>query len=786
MSDIQNLKKIKTFEEEEQINMEEIKGYAFLDEAECVVNHIIEKIISLVLTETTKNKVNKLIPNYCFVEIQQILEIITYLDFLNHDKDDLKIKKHIPLERIKSAKYLNKENCEKENEELSYDKSEIIRNYKINDKSDSLNVDIFNLTKNEIIEREKEMNKEKLIMGFLKREPHQEVMTSFQKEEEKKRKMIEGNNKKKNYNFYDDRDKMINEIYSEKEPFQVNPEEKIENIKNVEIHKIEISPSHPFIHKSHNIAFDSIIDSKNYWDPLSEPKAAPIDRDAGTKIKYERPMINKKNLLVVKPKDVILEEQKNSNRKSSQKRIKFNFSSKKVNNLDKNKKKKYIQIEFESYDLEPKKYISEYDTSEMAELRKNLEKELEEKKKEKEKIAQKEKEKLEKEEKIAELRKELSKKNVTVDIKGELVFIKPIDLNVLNEEFNKGKSKFKIVKTIEPESNNLKDSKDIIIERNREIDLFDNKDDKNKKKPKKRKEELFKQKNNNGNGSKKNEQKNVFDKSNMKYASGSNFGIMNPEIGVNIMEEKRIKSGGKDFYKKFNKFSVEIFQDHLSKTTSNFYPKNKENIEENNETKKRRGSLSVRDKIKKDIDNILINTRQPTEDNNTLSLKTKNLKIALENLDLVLEDKGLDNHKKLIKKNFIKEKLNEIGVRKINYNEMNVFTKTLVGNENWGLNLYSERAKRNTFKIPTKPEKNELQRELPINILKHLPRKRLPPIINNLRGNNMGKTITSGFYTNRKPIKLKLATGDNKNSVKSVDDKAINNRVNDFVNDNEN
>ena len=105
MSDIQNLKKIKTFEEEEQINMEEIKGYAFLDEAECVVNHIIEKIISLVLTETTKNKVNKLIPNYCFVEIQQILEIITYLDFLNHDKDDLKIKKHIPLERIKSAKW---------------------------------------------------------------------------------------------------------------------------------------------------------------------------------------------------------------------------------------------------------------------------------------------------------------------------------------------------------------------------------------------------------------------------------------------------------------------------------------------------------------------------------------------------------------------------------------------------------------------------------------------------------------------------------------------------------
>ena len=785
MNDIQNLKKVKTVEEEEQINLEEIKGYAFLNEAECIANYIIEKIISLAITETTKNKVNKLIPNYCFVEIKQILEIITYLDFLNHDKDDLKIKKHIPLEKIKSAKYLKKENFEKENEEL-YDKSEILRDYKINDESDSLNVDIFNLTKNEIIEREKEMNKEKLIMGFLKREAHQEVITSFQKEEEKKIKMIENNNKEKNYNFYDDRDKMINEIYSEKEPFQVNPEEKIENIKNVEIHKIEISPSHPFIHKSLNIEFDSIIDSKNYWNPLSEPKAAPIDRDAGTKIKYEKPVISKKKLVVINPKDVVLEEQKNSNRKSSTKRIRFNFSRKKNNNLNKDKKKKYVQIEFESYDLEPKKYISGYDTSEMAELRIKLEKELEEKKKEKEKMAQKERERLEKEEKLAELRKELSKKNVTVDIKGELVFIKPIDLKVLNEEFNKGKSKYKVIKTIETESNNLKDSKDIIIERNREIDLFDIKDDKNKKKPKKRKEELFRQKNNNGNETKKNEQKNVFDKSNMKYASGSNFGIMNPEIGVNIMEEKRVKSGGKDFYKKFNKFSVEIFQDHLSKTTSNFYPKNKENIEENNETKKRSGSLSVREKIKKDMDNILTNSRQPTEDNNTLSLKTKNLKIALENLDLVLDYKDLDNHKKIIKKNFIKEKLNEIKVRKINYNEMNVFAKTLVGNENWGLNLYSERTKRNTFKIPIKPEQNELKRELPISILKHLPRKRLPPIINSLRGNKMGKTITSGFFTNRQPTKLKLAVGENKNSIKSVDDKNINNKVDDFVNDNEN
>ena len=70
------------------------------------------------------------------------------------------------------------------------------------------------------------------------------------------------------------------------------------------------------------------------------------------------------------------------------------------------------------------------------------------------KIAQKEKERIEKEIEKEERRKELSKKNVTVDIKGELVFIRPIDLKALNEEFSKGRSNFKMIKTIETEANN--------------------------------------------------------------------------------------------------------------------------------------------------------------------------------------------------------------------------------------------------------------------------------------------------------------------------------------------
>ena len=123
----------------------------------------------------------------------------------------------------------------------------------------------------------------------------------------------------------------------------------------------------------------------------------------------------------------------------------------------------------------------------MAELRIKVEKELQEKKIEKEKQAQKEKERLAKEEELAELRKELGKKNVTVDIKGELVFIKPIDLNALSDDFNKGKSKYKIIQTIKTDIEYLDNPKNIVVERNQEVNLGDSKDDKtNKKKSKKK------------------------------------------------------------------------------------------------------------------------------------------------------------------------------------------------------------------------------------------------------------------------------------------------------------
>ena len=794
MNDNINTKNIKALEIQEPEIKEEIKtGLAFFNESECIVNYIIEKLISLVMTETIKNKVEKLISGYCFDEIRESLEIVTHLDFLTHDIDDIKVKKKLYNEKIKSATHKNKDISlfVKDNEENLH-KSEIIRKYKLLKKLDikninddcSLDLDVFNLIKNETDENEKE----KIVMKILTREKSKDKMTSFQKEEEKKKKKIEESNTHKNYNFNDDKEKIFKEIYnSEVEPFQINPEEKIDTIKNIEIHKIELTPSHPIYNKlpNNNIPFDTIIKSTNFWSSLPQPKSTPIDRDAGTKIKHDKKIFNSKKTLVKTQFDKIEEEAKSPNKKNEKsKKKKLIFSNKRNDNNETIKKKKYVQIEFESYDLEPNKYKSQYDTEEMAELRIKVEKELQEKKIEMEKLAKKERERLAKEEEVAELRKELGKKNVTVDIKGELVFINPIDLKALNDDFNKGKSNFKMVETIKTDIEYMDSPKNIVIEKNPEVNLGDSKDDKNKKKSRKKKDFFNNLKSNNNSLSslsKKNDKKEVIDKNSMKYIAGSNFEIINPEVGVNIREQKKMKSGGKDFYKKYNKFSIEVFQDKLSKTvTSNFFPKISEQLNTNgNDANKRRGSLSIKGKIKKDSINQILNSREPNEDNNTLSLKTDNLRMALENLNLITEGEERNLEKiKYKKKNIIKDKKNKLKKKKLDYEEMDVFAKTLMGTQDWGGKLYGEKRKIDNFKIPTKPEESELLRELPANILRHMPRKRLPPITNYLKGNIMGQTI-NGFYSNRKPSKLRILLGESKKEIKNEKDninfKTINN-----------
>ncbi len=85
----------------------------------------------------------------------------------------------------------------------------------------------------------------------------------------------------------------------------------------------------------------------------------------------------------------------------------------------------------------------------------------------------------------------------------------------------------------------------------------------------------------------------------------------------------------------------------------------------------------------------------PTEDNRTLSVKTKNLKAALQNLDLISEgeEKNLENNKKKINKNIIKKAMSKFMPTKIDYKEMDIFAKTLMGSHNWGGEIYINETK---------------------------------------------------------------------------------------------
>ena len=793
MNDNQNVKNMKSLEEEEKEKEKEeenenktqaIQTFPF---AEIVVKKIIDKIISLVITNSIKNQIENRIPNYCFEELIQSIEVLAYLDLLTYDKDDLENKQKRNLKKFKSTLNLkiNKNDFIINETDQTLNNSQIIRKYKFEKKFDpkntdecSINIDTFNddekseKKRNEKLEKDI-MKEEKKVLGILVREKYKDKMTSFEREEEKKRKIIEDGNQKYNFNF-DDKEKILRKICSsDLDPFQINSEEKIDIIKNVEIHKIELSPYNNK-EKKKKIPLDTKVDSKNFWSIINQPKAPVIDRDAGTKIKYEKPktLLRRKSINEI-PEQNILEEDQNNQKKrndnnSSKKKKSIKFS-KKTENDKKNKKKKYIQMEFESTDIDPKHFESIYETEETAILREQLEQELKDKKLESEKIAKKEREKQAKIEALEELRKELSKKNVTTDVKGEIVFIKPLDIKALIDEFKKGKSNFKNIKTIETETNFPKTKRRFSVIKNPDMNIWDLKDEKNKKKMKKKIREMFASKSN-----KKNEQqKPVFDRNSLKYAAGSNFKIMNPEVGVSIIEDKKVKSGGKDFFKKFNKFSLEIFQDQLSKTASTtFFPKITDQNENNNinEKAKKRGSIFKQNAIK-EIDPKLIE-KQPHEDNNVLSLKTKNLKIALENLDLISEQREKElnstNNKKLINKNVIKKTRNKLDQIKFDYNEMNVFAKTLMGTHNWGMEIYSERKKEFFHKMPKKPEGYELQRELPVNLLKHMPRKRLPPIAKVI--NTMGQT-TTGFFSDRKPVKIKLALDENKNKIKEEENK---------------
>ena len=742
------------------------------NESEMISYLIIDKLISYVISTSFNNDVNKKITNYCYESFIDILKEFVNFEFLRHDRDDL-CKKDKTFDKTCKTPKNERNNLRRsfivnENEKKINNKSQILNGYILKRDLDpnitacSLDISPF-LPKEEQIIYNKEKD-EKITMNILVRK------NDFKAKAKKKDKL----KSKKPSELKDNNS--IDDI------FKLDKNEKIEKIEKIESHKMDYS-----INKNSNIIINN--EMVNSWDLISQPKSSPIDRFAATKIKLDRENMGEDNTNIQKIN--------NGYSKAKQDKIKKSLNKTKLRhsifNLNKNGKESpkkvfpKIQTDLPSYDIDEKYKLPE-ETEEIKNIREKYENEIKEKKLEEIKL-EKEKKEREKQKIINEKKKNNINTNITVDAKGNLVFIKPINIDSLIKDFNiKIFSDSKLIKNIK-DSNiiNQKSAKNVEVEINNNPEysfleqekVGQNKNINNSNKIENLLESIKKKKNveikieKNLVNEVKMKRPINHDK-NVKIISGSNFELMNLECGVNLTEDNQKKSGGRDYLHKYGRFSFDSYENQLYRTTNSFYTKqlnnnndyiniNVSNGDDSNEQKVKAYSKqkdtcrqsATPSKMKEKIDEI--RNTPPSGKNKYLYLKTKNLKSALSNLDLINEKdfskKNLTSQIKL----FNKGKNKRLKKLKKHLEDINKFNWTLIGNK-FQATPKDNNKKQVNRKLPTKPDEKILRREVSQKLMKHLPRQRLPPILSELKsyvghGNDSDIFKNDSLFKNKKKLK---------------------------------
>ena len=758
-------------------SIRKINSDTFNYESEMIAYTIINKIISLVFSISFNNEIEKKICDYCYQDVINILHDIKNLEFIQHDIDDL-YKKNIVLEKISKTpikernKFIDKDFLLlNENNGEIMNKSQIFKGYKfIDDLDPNISVNC-SIDINPLMPKEKQINKsnifenENIVMKILKRKNASTEKT-----------IIINKTKKKKISFI----KNHNNHQGEKK-------DKFESL------KLE---NCSFIKKL-NSNVTSILEKQyfNNWNIIPQPSPPPVDRLAGTKIKYNK-ITSKPNLKdgINEKVDSARENNMPNSHRNRHEREKFKTAILSIRNSIKNNtqiilpKKRHtrIQYDFPIYDLDPEKSNYAEETEDIIKMRKQVEEELEEKRKEKIKELKKEKEKMEKEKEINEKIKNFDYKNITVDIKGNIVYVRPIKMESLINDFISMKTHSKEVQKIIDENIPKKNFNNVKVEINKNPD-FNFTEHRTSSKGRRASyhntSKLYQSTRRLRNKDLKSDKNITNDRNDMKFASGSNFEIMNLECGVNLIEKNRKKSGGKDYFHKYGRCSYEIFQNQLNRTSTGFYTEQlgnnfininindeNDNSEENLKTdigKKGTGlpplsplkkKIMKKERTEYDLRNISSN-----EKNKFINLRIKNLKYALNNLDLIDEKK--------LKENNIENKINyfkngidkDIKKAKKDLGEINIFNKTLMENKFWGESRDSHKNMAIAIRFPVKLEKKYLQREVNPNLLNHLPRKRLPPISSAVKlfSENMNQTEGGINNANRNKKKLKELRNQN-------------------------
>ena len=502
----------------------------FTSSSEIIVNIIMEKIISLTISTSTKNKIESETPGKCFTYIEGFLANKLQLEFLPHDSDDFESNKNPNELSVYSDKFIVL-NTSKEKDE--FNKSNYIINHSknTNDNTSLFNIEqiyynnnIFGENNWDIIDEPKSSKYDSYSCTMVK-------FIGIEKQEMPIAKIKSKHNK------------------NNKKEMQVN---ELEEVKEEE----SLSKSNIY-NKNDNI----------------------IEKDKDLENNDEKNIINKED------------NKKNEMNKRTQNQV-----IKKINPISQNnqgrKKRNDIDInQFPYKDIEDddSRYMENNDEINYDKLRKELIEKEEAKLKEEAMKAKKKNKTIDIKSIIGEnnANRQYIGKNITVDPNGQIVLIKAIKLNKLKQEFKYPKTILKNVK--QPKKIIKKENKEIIdtpkIEKNKESK--ENKENIIKKEEqiiennKEKEIELNNLEEQINSVSKKilprisqkrlnlhlkTENNEVKKRREPVFPSGSNFNLINMEIGVSIKEDEKFKTGGKDFFKKFNKYSKDIYNEKLKES----------------------------------------------------------------------------------------------------------------------------------------------------------------------------------------------------------------------------
>ena len=618
-----------------------MNNFMFKD-SEIVSNNILEKIISLVISQAFERMIQRNIPNFCIMQMMHKLDTILDIQYIKHDKDDLN-------QKIKVTK----------------NKSEKLLLYKNNEQSDIL-----------LLTDEKKLNR-KL--------NNSEIIHDYE--------LI------RDLNLYS------SNVFGNKTVLNIL------NKKNVNIPKNNNDLSFSTSNKIQGIKDKKIVEPEidNFWDTISQPKATKIDRGASTQIKIDTETYKNKKYRhiknIIKEEDhnnEQLENTTNNNNLLQKRKIKKSIIRDIGTKGKKLRIKMSIPTDLPSFDIESDRLGINEENESIKNLRKEYEQELALKKEKEEK-----EKKLLKQKQLLELEEENNNKKKFMNSKVNTVKIRPIKIENLIAEFQDLKSHTKEIAKITDsniESYYTKNrSKHIEVEvnENPSYQFSDERTDRKRKK-------IINQSNNNLinlnniNIKKIKPEKNISDRSGSKYASGSNFNLMKLECGVNLTENRKKKSGGKNFFEKYGKFSFELYKSKLNNTMSgNFLGKDFKEMmndsmkkeEDNNQIKsnfkgfKKKKSILI--KQKSDYDANIENIEIDNNTNNYLKMKTKNLKVVMNNLDLMkdfeLNIDKTNNYMPKTKYNFFKNTINNnFQKNKKDLRDINDFNKTVLKNDFWG------------------------------------------------------------------------------------------------------